>query len=97
MATDGQFSVEGSNPGGGRPIFTRGRRIFFTSPGSVMTARMRIFEEQRGQIKGSISWILAISLAHAERQEDSGTKGEEGCGEESLTVTPWASFQPRGA
>ncbi len=40
---------------------------------------------------------MAINLAHAERQEDSGTEGEEGCGEESLTVTPWAFFHPRGA
>ena len=44
----------------GRPIFTRWRRILFTSPGSVMTARMRIFEEQRGRSRGSRSALRAL-------------------------------------
>ncbi len=51
---------------------------------------MRIREEQRGQ-------TFAISLAHAERQEDSGTDEEEGGGEDLVSLTPWACFHPRGA
>jgi hypothetical protein len=66
----------------------RWRRIFLTSAGSMITARIRIFEEQRGQTIGSISLTFAISLAHAERQADSGTLDEGGCGEESVSVTP---------
>ena len=42
-------------PRGGRPISMRWRRIFFTSPGSVIMARMHIFEQQRGQTNGSTS------------------------------------------
>ena len=61
-----------------------------------MTARMRIFEEQRGQTMGSISYTFAISFAQAERQEDSGTEGEEGCGGDSVSITPWAFFHSRG-
>jgi hypothetical protein len=45
----------------------------------------------------SISYTFAISLAHAERQEDWGTEGEEGCGEGSASLTPWVVFHPCGA
>ena len=64
---DGQFHVEGSNPAGGRPIFSRWRRIFFTSPRSVMTARMRIFEEQRGQINGLPQHATRTAAAQGDR------------------------------
>jgi len=53
--TDSQLSEAGSNPGGERPILTRWRRIFRTSSGTVMTARIRIGAEQRGQTNGSTS------------------------------------------
>jgi hypothetical protein len=43
------------NPGGERPILTRWRRIFRTSSGSVITARIRIGAEQLGQTNGSTS------------------------------------------
>jgi integrase len=45
--TEGQISDYtklGSSPGGGRPTFTKCRRIFLTSCGSVITARIRIGE-----------------------------------------------------
>jgi hypothetical protein len=49
-----------------------------------------------GQTKGSTSYTFAISLAHAERQEDSGTEGKEGCGDGCASFTPWVVFPPVG-
>lgn len=45
---------DGCRPGGGRPILVRWRRIFFTSVGSVITARIRIGEVHLGQTNGGI-------------------------------------------
>ena len=38
---DSDYTKFGSNPGGGRPTFTRCRKILRTSSGSVITARVR--------------------------------------------------------
>jgi len=45
-------------------ILMRWRRIFFTSPGSVITARMRIFEEQRGQTNGLSLFAAQTAAAY---------------------------------
>jgi hypothetical protein len=56
------------------------RRIPFSLAASMMRARMRMRHEQRGQPKGSDLQIFPISLAIADRQQDSGREGQEGCG-----------------
>jgi hypothetical protein len=58
---------------------------------------MRIFEEQRGQTMGSISYTFAISFTQAERQEDWGTEEKEGCGDGSARLSSWVFFHPAGA
>ena len=73
----------------------------------MITARMRIFEELRGQTNGSTSNILAMSLAQslavsgetavgqgAERQADSGTVQVGDRGGELLSSVPCTSFHP---
>jgi hypothetical protein len=62
-----------------------------------MTARICIFEEQRGQTMGSTSYTFAISLAQAERQQDSGTEGQEGWGDGSAWLSSWVCFHPARA
>jgi hypothetical protein len=58
---------------------------------------MRIFEEHRGQTNGSTSYTFAINLAQADRQQDWGTEGQEGCGEGSVWLPSWVFFHPAGA
>jgi len=65
--TDYQFNEVGSNPGGDRPTFTRSRRIFVTSSGSVITAITFMGEWQCRHSSGSTSYTWAISLAQVQR------------------------------
>jgi len=80
QATECSFNEAGSSPGGERRIFTRCRRIWRTCSCSVITARIRIGAEHRGQTSrrskvpvgrpggyGSTSYTWAISFAHSER------------------------------
>ena len=62
-----------------------------------MTAMSFISDPQRGQISGSTSYTLAISLAHAERQARWGTVCAVGC--PASVGSCWAcdSFQAVGA
>jgi hypothetical protein len=64
--TEGQtsdYTKVGSSPGGGRPTFTRCRRIFLTSSGSVITARIRIGEPHHmGWAPPGISGHLPLVL-----------------------------------
>ena len=46
-----QFKVDGSRPGGGLPIFTRCRIIFFTSSGSVVTVSIFMGEPPFGHLR----------------------------------------------
>ena len=59
-----QFKVDGSRPGGGLPIFTRDRRIFFTSSGSVITASIFMGEPHLTHSSGFTSYTLAINRAY---------------------------------
>ena len=63
----GDYTKFGFSPGGDRPIFTRCRKIFLTSSGSVITAITFIGAWQRGHSSGSTSYTWAISLAQVEQ------------------------------
>ena len=73
---------------------TRWRRIVITSTGSVMTARMRMRDEQRGHTNGPISYTFAMSLAHAERHAGSGTVQARDSARESSPSVLCDSFPP---
>jgi len=57
------YTKFGSNPGGGRPTFTRCRKILRTSSGSVITVRIRIGEPHRVQVKGAPGRAALIHLS----------------------------------
>ena len=72
------IAVATPSPGGGLPVFARWRRIFLTSSGSVIIARILMGEPQRPQTIGSTSYTFAIRRAHAtlrsaEQTERSGS------------------------
>ena len=64
--TEGQISDYtklGSSPGGGRPTFTRCRRIFLTSSRSVITAITFMGEWQRGYAGGAPGRVTLVHLS----------------------------------
>jgi len=58
------YAKLGSSPGGDRPIFTRCRKIFLTSAGSVIPARIRIGEPHLLQVKGAPGRAALVHLSN---------------------------------